>query len=51
MFVIDNYKSPHTVNGGRGQPYLAEIFHKVVLQKSIPAQIWQLILYISNNDD
>ena len=30
--------------------YLTERVYKVVLQKSIPAQICQLILYISNND-
>ena len=29
--------------------YLTESIYKVVLQKSIPAQIRQLILYISNN--
>ena len=29
--------------------YLAEIVYKVVLQKSIPAQIRQLILYIGHN--
>jgi len=29
--------------------YLSESVYKVVLQKSIPAQIRQLILYISNN--
>ena len=29
--------------------YLTESFHKVVLQRSIPAQIRQLVLYISHS--
>ena len=31
------------------RPYLTESVYQVVLQKSIPAQIRQLILYISNS--
>ena len=32
-------------------PYLTQIVDQVVLQESIPAQIRQLILYISNEED
>jgi hypothetical protein len=35
----------------RGQVYLTESVYKVVLQQSIPAQIHQLVLYISNGRD
>ena len=35
------------VNGS----YLIESIHKVVLQKSIPAQIRRLSLYIGNNEE
>ena len=35
--------------GARPRLYLAESVHIVFLQKSIPAQIRQLILYISND--
>ena len=34
-----------------GELYLAESAYKVVLQKSVPAQIRQLLLYISNRKD
>ena len=37
--------------GKRGQTYLSESVHKVGLQKSISAQIRQLILDISNTKD
>ena len=32
------------------QPYLTESVHTVVLQKSFPAQIRQIVLYMSNNE-
>ena len=36
-------------NSGLVEAYLTESAYKVALQKPIPAQICQLILYISNN--
>ena len=33
-----------------GHPYLTESVYTVVLQNSIPAQILQLILYMSNSE-
>ena len=42
--------APAFSRGGEAQHlYFTECLHKVVLQKSIPAQIRQLILYISKN--
>ena len=38
------------LHGLNPQPYLTESVFKIVLQKSTPAQIRQLILYISNNN-
>ena len=48
VFTVEPDYESYTSLGFRGA-YLTDFF-EVVLQKSIPAQIRQLILYISNNE-
>ena len=46
---IDHHRPPsqHRVRLRRRTGYITQLFFKVVLQKSIPTQIRQLILYIT----
>jgi len=50
MDVLYEREHPPDLNPfAQARSYLTESVYKVVLQKSIPEQIRQLILYISNN--